>query len=262
MKEPKTIDWRKDTKRGDFDPDDQELVHTPPDVVAVLGFDPKYEDGEDVVAASLPHDVSGEARDAAGKWTAGVGYVPSRHALAKPIKGPTGAEIVGYEWKSHIDNVWSEGKQEYVEKRVSDWGASDTSTGTGRDIVHVFHVLHKDGIVRPEGIRSAQNVLGISETRLQTIAKHERIAQQWRQQQEKAEAEQWEKSVKPTPAEAAQHYRKVNYSAMRSFEDNDRIFRESVLFEKGGKFIRRHDKATDAMLRNGWTKVSVTIPTP
>jgi hypothetical protein len=41
MKEPKKIDWRKEADQTDWDPDDQELVQTPSDVVMVLGFDPK-----------------------------------------------------------------------------------------------------------------------------------------------------------------------------------------------------------------------------
>ena len=205
------------------------------------------------VHASEPHDVSGEARDEAGKWkTVGAGYIPSKHGLSRPIKGPTGATIIGYEWRSHIDDVWSEAKQETVERRVSDWGNSDVSTGTKRNIVHVFHVLHPDGIVRPEGIRSAQNVLGIAETRLQTIAKHERAAQQYREQQEQAESELMDKIAKATPAEAAQSYRSSNYSPMRTFEQNNEVFNQSVLFQKGDKYIRRNSKATDFLLRHGW----------
>lgn len=38
---PKKVDWRKNAKETDSDPDDTELHETPPDVVAVLGFDPK-----------------------------------------------------------------------------------------------------------------------------------------------------------------------------------------------------------------------------
>lgn len=37
---PKRIDWRKTAKETDFDPDDEELDQTPPDVVVQLGFDP------------------------------------------------------------------------------------------------------------------------------------------------------------------------------------------------------------------------------
>lgn len=36
-------DWRKNAAATDADPDDAELAHTPPDVVAQLGFDPAKE---------------------------------------------------------------------------------------------------------------------------------------------------------------------------------------------------------------------------
>jgi hypothetical protein len=44
MKTPQTIDWRKEVSATDFDPDDNELEHTPVDVIAALGFDPKDEE--------------------------------------------------------------------------------------------------------------------------------------------------------------------------------------------------------------------------
>jgi hypothetical protein len=39
---PKKVDWRK-SAATDPDPDDMELAQTPPDVIAILGFDPKEE---------------------------------------------------------------------------------------------------------------------------------------------------------------------------------------------------------------------------
>lgn len=39
----KTIDWRSEHVETDFDPDDEELDQTPPDIVSILGFDPKDE---------------------------------------------------------------------------------------------------------------------------------------------------------------------------------------------------------------------------
>lgn len=41
IKSPKRVDWRKTASETDSDPDDTELSQTPPDVVAILGFDPK-----------------------------------------------------------------------------------------------------------------------------------------------------------------------------------------------------------------------------
>ena len=183
------------------------------------------------------------------------GFVPPKFEIKKPIQGPTGAAIIGYEWRSKMGEKWSNREGGYVEGRVSDWDNSDTSKGTGRDIVHVFYVQHPDKSITIEGIRSAQNVLGIAESRLMTIAKKEQAAQAYREQQAKAEAEIWEKAAKPTAAEAARDYRQRNYSAMRSFEENNALFNESVLFEKGGKFVRRPAKAAEFMHGNGWKLV-------
>jgi len=66
MKEPKRTDWRKNAQETDWDADDQELVQTPPDVVMVLGFDPKEEVGKSSPVQATSHDVSGEARDENG----------------------------------------------------------------------------------------------------------------------------------------------------------------------------------------------------
>jgi len=180
---------------------------------------------------------------------------PERFALAKPIKGPTGASIVGYEWRSTMGEKYSAREGGMVEARVSDWDNADESTGTGRAIVHVFYVEHPNGTVHPEGIRSAQTVLGINESRLMTIAKKERAAQQYRQDQERAEMANYEKAAVTTAQEAARNYRKWNYSPMRTFEENDEIFNESALFEKAGKFIRRSWKAATRMQAGGWTLV-------
>lgn len=193
---------------------------------------------------------------------AGNGFVPPKYEIAQPIKGPTGAAIVGYEWRSKMGEKWSNREGGYVEGRVSDWDRSDTSSGTGRDIVHVFYVSHPNGNYTAEGIRSAQNVLGISETRLMTIAKHERAAQAYREQQEKAEADAYDKAAANTAAEAARNYRKLNYSPMRSFDENNAIFNASLLFEKGGKFVRRGPNAAEFMQRNGWIQVEIDPAKP
>jgi hypothetical protein len=180
---------------------------------------------------------------------------PERFALAKPIKGPTGASIVGYEWRSTMGEKYSAREGGMVDARVSDWDNADESTGTGRAIVHVFYVEHPNGTVHPEGIRSAQTVLGINESRLMTIAKKERAAQQYRQDQERSEMASYDKAAVATAQEAARDYRKVNYSPMRTFEENNDGFNESALFEKNGKFIRRNWKSAERMQRNGWTLV-------
>lgn len=126
----------------------------------------------------------------------------------------------------------------------------------GLTVGRVMEKPHADGTVTTEGIRSAQNILGISETKLQTIAKREQAAQANREQQTKAELEMLEKAAKPTPAEAAQDYRKINHSPFRTFEENDQHFRESVLLEKDGKFIRGGKSRAKLLQENGWKLVA------
>ena len=163
--------------------------------------------------------------------------------------------IVGYEWRSTMGLKWNAHKQEEVEAMVSDWDHAGESTGTGRQIVHVFHVTHPDGVTRPEGIRSAQNVLGISETKLMTVAKKEKAAQQYKQQQRESEAKMWDRVAHPTAIAAAQDYRKTNWSGMRSDEENNAIFYDTNLWSKGGKFVRRASRAAEDMKDFGWEQV-------
>lgn len=198
-------------------------------------------------------------RDASGQgslFSRKVNEVPTKFAMRSPIKGQNGAEIVGYEWRSMMGEKWSNREGGYVEARVSNWDDADKSTGTGREIVHVFYVKHPDGVIRPEGIRSAQSVLGINESRLMTIAKKERAAQEYRQQQLDADAAMYDRAAKDTPAEAARDFRVRNRSQFRTFEEDNQLFNESVLFEKGGKFVRRLPSATENMVDHGWTLVA------
>lgn len=125
---------------------------------------------------------------------------PPGGRLAKGIKGQNGTEIVGYDWRSKIDDVVSQRDGGLVSKRVSDWERKDTSTGTGRDIVHVFDVKHPDGTITKEGINSAQHILGLSPARLNSIASGERTRLVKREQaavqgqrdvKAKAESDSW-----------------------------------------------------------------------
>ncbi len=54
--QPKQVDWRRNANATDFDPDDEELAQTPQDVVAVLGFDPKDNNGTDADNAVKPNE--------------------------------------------------------------------------------------------------------------------------------------------------------------------------------------------------------------
>jgi hypothetical protein len=88
-------DWREDST-DDFDPDDEELPQTPPDVIAMLGFDPldldddEPEAGED---ADPPFAADAEWEEAAhkrgqpgnaGQFGSGGGSKPAKPAKAAP----------------------------------------------------------------------------------------------------------------------------------------------------------------------------------
>jgi hypothetical protein len=181
--------------------------------------------------------------------------VPDRYALRKPIKGNTGAEIVGYRWNSREGEKYSEREGGLIPARVSNWEDAGRSEGTGRQIVHEYFVKHPDGRISIEGIRSAQNILGINESRLQTIAKREREAQMTRARQIEDHAKALEQNAKDSAAEAAADYRKRNYSAMRTFEQNDALFQESIALTREGKFVRVSPNNVAMMKERGWQEV-------
>lgn len=182
----------------------------------------------------------------------GKGFVPGRYQLDKPIQGPTGAKIWGYQWKSEIGDKYSEREGGYVGARISNWDDSEISEGTGREIVHVYYVEHPDGSVTTEGIQSAQKILGIDVPRLKTIAKNAMIAAQHKAEQQRLELESIESSAKDTPAEAARRYRQGNWSPMRSEEENNRIFYASKLLTKEGKFVRAGEPRATMLQEHGW----------
>lgn len=174
-----------------------------------------------------------------------------KHKLSKPISGTTGAKIIGYEWRSTMGEKWNQREGGYVDARVSDWDNADESKGTGRQIVHVYFVEHPDGRVTTEGIRSAQNVLGISESRLQTIAKKAQAEQAYAAEQDRLHFESLEKTSEGTPGEASKLYRKLNWSQLRTDEENERIFNKARLYEKNGRFVRT-STSEDRMRGAGW----------
>jgi 8-oxo-dGTP pyrophosphatase MutT (NUDIX family) len=51
---PQKVDWRRNRKATDADPDDTELAQTPTDVIAVLGFDPKEFSELEAAAGDVP----------------------------------------------------------------------------------------------------------------------------------------------------------------------------------------------------------------
>lgn len=192
--------------------------------------------------------------------------IPRRSELQKPITGPSGARIVGYEWRSQVDTVWSDARQEYVARRVSDWDAADKSQGTGRDIVHVFYVEKPDGSISTEGIKSAQNILGISETKLQTIAKNERQARLNQKQRDDDFAASIEKAAPLSAAEADRRYRDANNPDRMMWGTRAQheaaaaeAFRNSVLLTKDGRFTRTGAADVIELLKErGWNEPAAT----
>jgi hypothetical protein len=186
------------------------------------------------------------------------GFVPTKYAIDRPIEGPTGAKIIGYEWRKTRGIKWHEGKQEDVEAWVSDWDDSDRSEGTGREIVHIFYVEHPDGKVTVEGINSAQNILGISESRLKTIAKNEQAEQEYKVQGELEEVKSIEKGpLYDTPREAARGYRqRISIPPGKGAEWADDVFDRTQLLKKDGKFIRAMEYRSGILQRHGWELVT------
>ena len=58
------VDWRSQEDEEDDDPDDEELEETPPDVVAVLGFDPLEVDTDEEPSSALRGAVQGAIQEA------------------------------------------------------------------------------------------------------------------------------------------------------------------------------------------------------
>jgi hypothetical protein len=97
-----------------------------------------------------------------------------RFRLRTPIRGRTGAEIVGYHWVSHLE----EGM--FKDRRVSSWEDAQTSVPTGRKIVHLFWVRMPDtGEIILMGVGAAKKALGLTEAKLYSIAKAETAAQRY-----------------------------------------------------------------------------------
>jgi site-specific DNA-cytosine methylase len=165
----------------------------------------------------------------------------SRNRLATPIKGKTGASIVGYQWMSTTE----EGM--FRDRKVSDWTRSQKSEPTGRDIVHVFFVQTEDGSVKVMGVGAAQKALGISTDRLYSIAKSEQqMARQRIENRDKEEARILEKVASESPVEAARKWRTSNGAK------GD--ITKTVLMTKGGKFFRTADaNLQESLSERGWS---------
>ncbi len=100
-----------------------------------------------------------------------------------PLKGPSGAELLAYEWQWMMDSFQDSHGEEQL-KRVSDWERSEQNAETGRRVVHQFKVRRPDGstglvssetAVRLLGYDTADQKAGFKRVRssAQTIAKLE-----------------------------------------------------------------------------------------
>lgn len=74
-----------------------------------------------------------------------------------PVRGPSGAVLLAYEWKWRAEDIVNRAGEDKV-KRVSDWDRAEASSETGRDIVHQFTVRTAAGdnlTVSAEGVLRA-----------------------------------------------------------------------------------------------------------
>lgn len=62
-----------------------------------------------------------------------------------PLYGLNGNQLVSYTWSYEWTEDWNKIKGEPVAKRVSDWTQAELSAETGRNIVHKYTILKKDG---------------------------------------------------------------------------------------------------------------------
>lgn len=180
-----------------------------------------------------------------------------KHRLSKPIKGKTGAEIVGYRWASTLEDTM------YGERRVSDWSRAGTSTPTGRSIVHQFLVRTADGNETVMGVGAAKKALGMTEKALYSKAKvaQENQAQE-KQYWDREEPKVFERSFN-SPAEASRAWRVTNSKGNIEQVKLDEYFGDTELLEKDGKFFRTMDQtAITELTQRGWVKVDPTNQAP
>jgi hypothetical protein len=196
-----------------------------------------------------------EARESAN-----TAELDTQHTLKNPIKGTTGAEIVGYEWASTIE----EGM--YRDRKVSDWTKAQTSVPTGRQIVHLFWVREPNGKVTLMGVNAAKNALGLGESKLYSIAKREQAAQAYQLDAMNRRVTDVAEHALDSPEEATQSWRRTNdpnKMMWGTFEERvrrlDEQFQNNVhLLEKDGKYLRSGDAPlVDAMKERGWNDLGV-----
>jgi hypothetical protein len=83
----------------------------------------------------------------------------TNYELSQPIKGPSGVEFLGYDWRHYLDEQ-PDNRGEIVTKRVSDWEEAESSDDTGRQIVHLFSVKTPDGDAKTMSLESMLKAMG------------------------------------------------------------------------------------------------------
>jgi hypothetical protein len=180
-----------------------------------------------------------------------------RYMLRTPIRGKTGAEIVGYQWVSHME----EGM--FRDRRVSSWEDAQVSVPTGRKIVHLFWVRMPDtGEIILMGVGAAKKALGLAEAKLYSIAKSEAAAQRyWKDIWDREASKPYHGSAR----EARQAWTQVNWKALSSSflseEERNRKFDEASakikLLHRDGRWLLTSDQERIYELGlRGWEIVS------
>ena len=96
-------------------------------------------------------------------FSASSRFRPSERIIfEKPIIGPSGAQLISYEWRWQPETYIDREGEDKV-KRVSDWTAAESSADTGRDIVHQFSIKLPNGEVKTVSSESVLILLGYTE---------------------------------------------------------------------------------------------------
>ena len=161
-----------------------------------------------------------------------------KYKLKKPITGPTGEKIVGYQWV----NTTEEGM--FRDRKVSDWSAAQTSVPTGRSIVHLFWVEGKDGKQTLMGRGAAQKSLGMPESKLVTVAKREADRQKNAILRGKKRSEDAEKYGESSAKMAIGRFITANPNSGRT---------PQVAFKNGKYVATISDEFKGELKDNGWS---------
>jgi phage head maturation protease len=82
--------------------------------------------------------------------------------FAKPIVGPSGAKLNGYEWKWTWGQKFDNREDGIVDAKISDWENSEASSETGKQVVHQFNVTDRNGESHLVSLEGAARMLGFA----------------------------------------------------------------------------------------------------